>query len=123
MRVLQERQIERLGSSKPIHVDVRIVAATNRDLEKGITQGTFRQDLYYRLNVFPIRVPPLRERPDDIPMLVWSFVDEFSKAFAKPIESVSKDCMLALQRYPWPGNVRELRNVVERAVIGPPDRA
>ena len=95
LRVLQERQIERLGSSKPINVDVRIVAATNRDLEKGIAQGTFRQDLYYRLNVFPIRVPPLRERPDDIPMLVWSFVDEFSKAFAKPIESVSKDSMLA----------------------------
>jgi len=117
LRVLQERQIERLGSSKPIHVDVRIVAATNRDLEKGIAQGTFRQDLYYRLNVFPIRVPPLRERPDDIPMLVWNFVDEFSKAFGKPIESVSKDSMLALQRYPWPGNVRELCNVVERAVI------
>ena len=117
LRVLQERQIERLGSSKPINVDVRIVAATNRDLEKDIAQGTFRQDLYYRLNVFPIRVPPLRERPDDIPMLVWSFVDEFSSAFAKPIESVSKDSMLALQRYPWPGNVRELRNVVERAVI------
>ena len=117
LRVLQERQIERLGSSKPINVDVRIVAATNRDLEKGIAQGTFREDLYYRLNVFPIRVPPLRERPDDIPMLVWSFVDEFSKAFGKPIESVSKDSMLALQRYPWPGNVRELRNVVERAVI------
>ena len=117
LRVLQERQIERLGSTKPINVDIRIVAATNRDLEKGIAQGTFRQDLYYRLNVFPIRVPPLRERPDDIPMLVWSFVDEFSQTFGKPIESVSKDSMLALQRYPWPGNVRELRNVVERAVI------
>ncbi|HET9567565.1 MAG TPA: sigma 54-interacting transcriptional regulator, partial [Vicinamibacterales bacterium] len=110
-------QIERLGSSKPINVDVRIVAATNRDLEKGIEQGTFRQDLYYRLNVFPIRIPPLRERPEDIPTLVWSFVDEFSTAFAKPIESVSKDSMLALQRYSWPGNIRELRNVVERAVI------
>ena len=117
LRVLQERQIERLGSSKSINVDVRIVAATNRDLEKGIAEGSFRQDLYYRLNVFPIRIPPLRDRPDDIPMLVWSFVDEFSSAFAKPIESVSKDSMLALQRYPWPGNVRELRNVVERAVI------
>ena len=117
LRVLQERQIERLGSSKSINVDVRIVAATNRDLEKGIEQGTFRQDLYYRLNVFPIRIPPLRERPEDIPTLVWSFVDEFSTAFAKPIESVSKDSMLALQRYSWPGNIRELRNVVERAVI------
>ena len=120
LRVLQERQIERLGSPTPINVDVRIVAATNRDLEKGIAQGTFREDLYYRLNVFPIRVPPLRERPDDIPTLVWSFVDEFSKAFGKPIESVSKESMLALQRYPWPGNVRELRNVVERAVIVTP---
>jgi transcriptional regulator with GAF, ATPase, and Fis domain len=101
-------------------VDVRIVAATNRDLEKGIAQGTFREDLYYRLNVFPIRVPPLRERLDDIPMLVWSFVDEFTKAYGKRIESVSKDSMLALQRYPWPGNVRELRNIVERAVIVSP---
>jgi formate hydrogenlyase transcriptional activator len=117
LRVLQERQIERLGSSKPINVDVRIVAATNRDLEKAIAQGTFREDLYYRLNVFPIRVPPLRERPDDIPMLIWSFVDEFSRSFSKPIESVSKENILALRHYPWPGNIRELRNVVERAVI------
>ena len=117
LRVLQERQIERLGSSKPLKVDVRIVAATNRDLEKRVAEGRFRQDLYYRLNVFPIRIPPLRERPDEFPPLVWSFVDEFSSAFAKPIESVSKESMLALQRYPWPGNVRELRNVVERAVI------
>ncbi len=117
LRVLQERQIERLGSSKPINVDVRIVAATNRDLEKGIAQGTFREDLYYRLNVFPIRIPPLRERPDDIPMLVWGFVDELGKMFGRRIESISKDSMLGLQRYHWPGNVRELRNVVERAVI------
>jgi transcriptional regulator with GAF, ATPase, and Fis domain len=120
LRVLQERRLERLGSTKPIPVDVRIIAATNRDLEKGIAQGTFREDLFYRLNVFPIRVPPLRERLDDIPMLVWSFVDEFSKAYGKRIESVSKDSMLALQRYPWPGNVRELRNIVERAVIVSP---
>jgi len=117
LRVLQERQIERLGSSKSINVDLRIVAATNRDLEKCVAQGTFREDLYYRLNVFPIRVPPLRERTDDLPLLVWSFVDEFSKAFATHVESISKDNMLALQRYAWPGNVRELRNVVERAVI------
>ena len=93
------------------------MAATNRDLEKAIAQGTFREDLYYRLNVFPIRIPPLRERADDIPLLVWGFVDEVSKTFGRPIESVSKDSMLALQRYHWPGNVRELRNVVERAVI------
>ncbi len=117
LRVLQERQIERLGSSKPINVDLRIVAATNRDLEKCVAQGTFREDLYYRLNVFPIRVPPLRERTDDLALLVWSFVDEFSKAFGKHVESISKENMLALQRYAWPGNVRELRNVVERAVI------
>jgi len=117
LRVLQERQIERLGSSKPINVDLRIVAATHRDLEKCVAQGTFREDLYYRLNVFPIRVPPLRERTDDLALLVWSFVDEFSKAFGKHVESISKENMLALQRYAWPGNVRELRNVVERAVI------
>ena len=117
LRVLQERQIERLGSSTPINVDVRIVAATNRDLEQAITQDTFREELYYRLNVFPIHIPPLRERRDDIPMLVWALVDEFSKALGKPIESVSKDSMLALQRCQWRGNVRELRNVVERAVI------
>jgi formate hydrogenlyase transcriptional activator len=117
LRVLQERRIERLGSSKPMDVDVRIIAATNRDLEQGIAQGTFREELYYRLNVFPIRIPPLRERPDDIPLLVWGFVDEFSKTFGKRIESVPKDNMLALQGYDWPGNVRELRNVVERAVI------
>ena len=117
LRVLQERQIERLGGSKPINVDLRIVAATNRDLEKCVAQGTFREDLYYRLNVFPIRVPPLRERTDDLPLLVWSFVDEFCKTFGKQVESISKDNMLALQRYAWPGNVRELRNVVERAVI------
>jgi formate hydrogenlyase transcriptional activator len=117
LRVLQERQIERLGSSRPIKVDLRIIAATNRDLEQAIAQGTFREELYYRLNVFPIRVPPLRERPEDLPLLVWSFVDELCKSFGKQVDSISKENMLALQRYPWPGNVRELRNVVERAVI------
>ncbi len=117
LRVLQERQIERLGSSRPIRVDVRIIAATNRDLEQMIADGAFREDLYYRLNVFPIQVPPLRERPEDIPTLTWAFIEEFAKALGKRIESISKEHMLALQRYPWPGNVRELRNVVERAVI------
>jgi transcriptional regulator with GAF, ATPase, and Fis domain len=117
LRVLQERQIERLGSSRPIAIDVRIIAATNRDLEKAVAEGTFREDLYYRLNVFPIRVPPLRERAEDIPSLVWAFVDEFSRALGKPIESISKEHLMALQRYPWPGNIRELRNTVERAVI------
>ena len=117
LRVLQEKQIERLGSSRPIDIDVRVIAATNRDLERAVADGTFREDLYYRLNVFPITVPPLRERAEDIPMLAWSFVDEFSKALGKRIESIPKEQMLALQRYAWPGNIRELRNVIERAVI------
>ena len=117
LRVLQERVIERLGSTQPVKVDVRIIAATNRNLEDAVRDKTFREDLYYRLNVFPVVVPPLRERPDDIPALVWSFIDEFSRAFGKTIESISKDSLRELQRYPWPGNVRELRNVIERAVI------
>jgi transcriptional regulator with GAF, ATPase, and Fis domain len=117
LRVLQERQIERLGSSRPIDISVRVIAATNRDLELAIAEGKFREDLYYRLNVFPINVPPLRERPEDIPTLAWSFVQEFSKALGKRIESIPKEQIVVLQRYPWPGNVRELRNVIERAVI------
>jgi transcriptional regulator with GAF, ATPase, and Fis domain len=118
LRVLEDKQIERLGSSKVTKVDTRIIAATHRDLEKRIESDLFREDLYYRLNVFPIRVPPLRERTEDIPMLVWRFVEEFSKAFGRRVESIAKDNMDALQRYAWPGNVRELRNLVERAVIG-----
>jgi PAS domain S-box-containing protein len=117
LRVLQERTIERLGSTQPIKVDVRIIAATNRNLEQAVADKTFREDLFYRLNVFPITVPPLRERVADIPGLVWAFLEEFSRSFGKPIESVSKDTMRELQQYPWPGNVRELRNVIERAVI------
>jgi formate hydrogenlyase transcriptional activator len=117
LRVLEDRQFERLGSSKATKVDTRIVAATHRDLEKRIAAELFREDLFYRLNVFPIRVPPLRERSEDIPMLVWQFVEDFSKAFGKRVESIAKDNMDLLQRYAWPGNVRELRNVVERAVI------
>jgi PAS domain S-box-containing protein len=117
LRVLEERQFERLGSPKVIPVDTRIVAATHRNLEQLIAAGTFREDLYYRLNVFPIRVPALRERVEDIPLLVWHFVDEFSKAFGKRIETIAKSNMDALQRYGWPGNIRELRNVVERAMI------
>jgi formate hydrogenlyase transcriptional activator len=118
LRVLEDKQIERLGSSKVTKVDTRIIAATHRDLEKRIAADTFREDLYYRLNVFPIRVPPLRERTEDIPMLVWRFVEDFSAAFGKRVESIAKDNMEMLQRYAWPGNVRELRNLVERAVIG-----
>ena len=117
LRVLEERQIERLGSPKPIRVDTRIIAATHRNLEQLIAAGKFREDLFYRLNVFPIRVAPLRERIDDIPFLVWRFVEEFSKAFAKPIDAIARENMAALQRYAWPGNIRELRNVVERAMI------
>jgi PAS domain S-box-containing protein len=117
LRVLEERQIERLGSPKGVHVDVRIIAATHRNLDKRIADGAFREDLFYRLNVFPIVVPPLRERTEDIPLLVWRFVDEFSKAFGKRIEAISREDMAVLQAYSWPGNIRELRNVVERAMI------
>jgi formate hydrogenlyase transcriptional activator len=117
LRVLEERQIERLGSPRPITVDTRIIAATHQDLERRIGEGAFREDLFYRLNVFPIRVPPLRERTEDIPQIVRRFVDEFSTAFGKRIESISKESLAALQQYSWPGNVRELRNVVERAMI------
>jgi transcriptional regulator with GAF, ATPase, and Fis domain len=117
LRVLQERVIERLGSTQSIKVDVRIIAATHRNLEELVEQKTFREDLYYRLYVFPIVVPPLRERIDDIPGLVWSFIDEFSRMFGRTITSISNDTMAELQRYSWPGNVRELRNLIERAVI------
>jgi transcriptional regulator with GAF, ATPase, and Fis domain len=117
LRVLEERQIERLGSPRSIRVDARIVAATHRNLEQRVTEGTFREDLFYRLNVFPIVVPPLRERTEDIPLLVWQFVDEFCTAFGKRVDAIPRDTMEALQRYPWPGNIRELRNVVERAMI------
>ncbi len=117
LRVLEERQIERLGNPKPIRVDTRIVAATHRNLEQRVAEGTFREDLFYRLNVFPIHVPALRERVEDIPLLVWRFVEEFSKAFGKPIEAIPRENMAALQAYSWPGNIRELRNVVERAMI------
>ena len=117
LRVLENKQVERLGSSKPITVDTRIIAATHRNLEQRVEADTFRADLYYRLNVFPIRVPPLRERTEDIPKLVWRFVEDFSTAFGKRVESIAKDNIEMLQRYAWPGNVRELRNVVERAMI------
>jgi formate hydrogenlyase transcriptional activator len=117
LRVLESRQIERLGSPRSIEVDVRVIAATNHDLDAAIASGRFREDLYYRLNVFAIRVPPLRERTEDIPTLVWAFVADFSRTLGKRIEVISKEHMRALQQYRWPGNVRELRNVVERAVI------
>ncbi len=117
LRVLQEKEIERLGNPRPTKVNVRIIAATNQNLEKAVRDGKFRNDLYYRLNVFPIDIPPLRERPDDIPMLVWHFVEEFCGEFGKKVESISAKSMAALMEYSWPGNVRELRNVIERAMI------
>jgi hypothetical protein len=115
--VLQDRTVERLGSSQPVKVNVRVVAATNRDLDQAVADRLFREDLFYRLNVFPIRVPPLRERVADILSLVWAFVDELATAFNKPIASISKESLEALHAYEWPGNIRELRNVVERAII------
>jgi transcriptional regulator with GAF, ATPase, and Fis domain len=117
LRVLQERTVERLGSTQPVKVDVRIIAATNRNLEDAVTAKTFREDLFYRLTVFPIVVPPLRARGEDIAGLVWSFIDEFSRLFGKTFDSIDHASMRELQHYPWPGNVRELRNVIERAAI------
>src|SRR5215472_16025802 len=117
LRVLQEREFERVGSNHPISVDVRVIAATNRDLPAAVAAGTFRQDLFYRLNVFPIAVPPLRERVDDISSLVEHFVGRFATTAGKSIRHISKPTLEQLKRYPWPGNIRELQNVVERAVI------
>jgi len=117
LRVLEEGKLERLGSTKPLHVDVRIIAATNRNIEQEVEDGKFRRDLFYRLNVFPIVLPPLRERREDIPLLVQAFVKEFQKKMGKEIESIPKKTMEALQSYSWPGNVRELRNVIEYAMI------
>jgi transcriptional regulator with GAF, ATPase, and Fis domain len=120
LRVIQHNEFERLGSSHTIKVDVRIIATTNRDLEEEIRKGRFRQDLYYRLNVFPITVPPLRQRKDDIPMMVQSFIERYSRKLGKQIMTIKKETMNALQDYPWPGNVRELENIIERAVIMSP---
>ena len=117
LRVLQEGRFERLGSPKSIQANVRIIAATHRDLEEAVQQGKFREDLYYRLAVFPIHIPPLRERTEDIPPMVQFFVHEFAEKMGKRIRNIPRKTIEALQRYPWPGNVRELRNVIERAVI------
>jgi formate hydrogenlyase transcriptional activator len=115
--VLQEQEFERLGSSRTLRVDVRVVAATNADLAQMVEEKKFRSDLYYRLNVFPINVPPLRERPEDIPLLVHFFANKFAQQMRRPIESVPKETMAALVAYHWPGNIRELQNLIERAVI------
>jgi formate hydrogenlyase transcriptional activator len=117
LRVLQEREFERVGGGQPIRVDVRVIAATNRDLEAAVASGIFRQDLFYRLNVFPIDVPPLRERKDDIMMLVEYFVQRYATRAGKSIRLIEKRTLDLLQCYGWPGNIRELQNVIERSVI------
>ncbi|HKD38516.1 MAG TPA: sigma 54-interacting transcriptional regulator, partial [Pirellulales bacterium] len=117
LRVLQEQEFERLGGTRTIRVNVRLVTATNRDLSQLVAEGKFRSDLYYRLNVFPVVLPPLRERRDDIPQLVRHFTQKFARRMGRKIETIDKEVMDALVEYPWPGNVRELENVVERAVI------
>ena len=118
LRVLQEGEFERVGSSRTMRVDVRLIAATNHDLEAAVRDRRFREDLYYRLSVFPIVLPPLRDHPEDIPQLVWSFITRHQRRMGRHIERVTRATMDALQRYDWPGNVRELQNVVERAMIG-----
>ncbi|MGE0683351.1 MAG: sigma-54 interaction domain-containing protein, partial [Candidatus Binatia bacterium] len=117
LRVLQDGEFERVGSSRTFQVDVRVIAATNRDLEDDVRRGRFRKDLYYRLEVFPMTVPALRDRRDDIPLLVRFFVERFARKAGKAIHTVPSEVMETLQRYPWPGNIRELQNVIQRAVI------
>jgi formate hydrogenlyase transcriptional activator len=117
LRAIQHNEFERLGSSQTVKVDVRIIATTNRDLEEEVRKGRFRQDLYYRLNVFPITVPPLRQRKEDIPLMVQAFIERYSRKMGKQITSIQKETLRALQDYPWPGNVRELESIIERAVI------
>jgi transcriptional regulator with PAS, ATPase and Fis domain len=128
LRVLQEREFERLGGTRTVKVDVRLIAATNKDLREALEQGTFREDLYYRLNVVPIDIAPLRDRKEDIPDLVNLFVSRFTGESGKPVEGITPEAMQILVNYHWPGNVRELQNIVERAcalakgnVLGPPD--
>jgi formate hydrogenlyase transcriptional activator len=117
LRVLQEHEFERVGGTRPIRADVRVIAATNRDLQAAISAGSFRSDLFYRLNVFPIEIPSLRERREDIPLLVEYFIDRYARKAGKHITTVEKRTLQALQSYPWPGNIRELQNVIERSVI------
>jgi len=117
LRVLQEQEFERVGGSKTIKVDVRVIATTNKDLKQAIREGKFREDLYYRLNVLPIYLPPLRERKEDIPLLVQHFLEKYSRQNGLRIKSLSKKCLDMMMQYEWPGNVRELENVIERAVV------
>jgi formate hydrogenlyase transcriptional activator len=120
LRVLEEGEFERLGSPKTIKVNVRVIASTNRDLEAEVKNRRFREDLFYRLNAFPVSIPPLRMRAEDIPQLVSYFVDKYARKFGRKYETVPKSMMKALQEHPWPGNVRELEHVIERAVITSP---
>ena len=117
LRVLQEREFERVGGTEVLRADVRVISATNRDLQVAIADGAFRSDLYYRLNVFPIKLPPLRERKEDVPLLVNYFVDRYAKRAGKKIKHIQRKALEALQEYSWPGNVRELQNVIERSLI------
>jgi formate hydrogenlyase transcriptional activator len=117
LRVLQEHEFERVGGTRPIRADVRVIAATNRNLQAAISAGSFRSDLFYRLNVFPIEIPPLRERREDIALLVEYFIDRYARKVGKHITTVEKRTLQVLQSYPWPGNIRELQNVIERSVI------
>jgi transcriptional regulator with GAF, ATPase, and Fis domain len=117
LRVLQEHEFERVGGTRPIRADVRVIAATNRDLQAAIRTGSFRSDLFYRLHVFPIPIPPLRERGEDIALLVEYFIDRYARKVGKNIRDISKKTVELLQSYPWPGNIRELQNVIERSVL------
>jgi transcriptional regulator with GAF, ATPase, and Fis domain len=117
LRVLQEQEFGRVGGSQSIRADVRVIVATNRDLLAAMAAGTFRSDLFYRLNVFPIDIPPLRERREDIPLLVEYFIDRYARKVGRDIKSISKKTLALLQFYPWPGNIRELQNVIERSLI------
>jgi two-component system, NtrC family, response regulator PilR len=116
LRFLQDRKFRRLGGTEEIDADIRVIAATNRDLSKMVADATFREDLYYRINVIPVRLPPLRERPDDVPLLAEHFVAKYSAQMKKNIAGLSGGAIACLRRYPWPGNVRELENAIERAV-------
>src|SRR5262249_40288302 len=117
LRFLEEKTFKRVGGSQDLHVDVRVIAATNRTLENEVRSGRFREDLYYRLNVVPILLPPLRQRVEDIPLLVNYYVDGYNSEFKKRVTRVARDAMARLEAYPWPGNIRELRNAVERAML------
>jgi transcriptional regulator with PAS, ATPase and Fis domain len=117
LRVLQEREIERIGSNKPIKVDIRVISATNTNLEDAVMRGKFRQDLYFRLNVIPISIPPLRERKEDIPLLAKHFLNKFNTAFNKKIPGFTEKALDAFTKYHWPGNIRELENLIERIVV------